>query len=284
MRQGKFSELIHNSGAAEPSTSSSEVAEAGEGDDGDDDGFFDPEQYDSEDDQAVRKKGKGAKGKGKAKRREVYAAGGCDFATVEVWFREIIDSVCCDHGCLCPHTHRRSLLTFPRCSHSLARVTTSPSSPIRSSLSRARSVATTRRATRSMGARQRRARSSNSSSARASTSPTTASSSFRCGQSSFPSQRVLALTVAHTLQGEVESIAQMKPKGSNDHEEGLLEYLEDIIGTARYKPLIEEAALEVERLGDDRQVQMNRVKLVEKEKSSLEVRALSRFSFCHKLR
>lgn len=76
----------------------------------------------------------------------------------------------------------------------------------------------------------------------------------------------------------------MKPKGSNDHEEGLLEYLEDIIGTARYKPLIEEAALEVERLGDDRQVQMNRVKLVEKEKSSLEVRALSRFSFCHKLR
>ena len=76
----------------------------------------------------------------------------------------------------------------------------------------------------------------------------------------------------HALQGEVESIAQMKPKGANDHEEGLLEYLEDIIGTARYKPLIEEAAVDVERLGDDRQVQMNRVKLVEKEKSSLEVR------------
>ena len=77
----------------------------------------------------------------------------------------------------------------------------------------------------------------------------------------------------HALQGEVESIAQMKPKGANDHEEGLLEYLEDIIGTARYKPLIEEAAVDVERLGDDRQVQMNRVKLVEKEKSSLEVRS-----------
>lgn len=34
-------------------------------------------------------------------------------------------------------------------------------------------------------------------------------------------------------QGEVESIAQMKPKGVNDSDEGLLEYLEDIIGTAQ---------------------------------------------------
>jgi structural maintenance of chromosome 4 len=35
------------------------------------------------------------------------------------------------------------------------------------------------------------------------------------------------------LQGEVESIAQMKPKAPNDHEDGLLEYLEDIIGTSK---------------------------------------------------
>lgn len=35
------------------------------------------------------------------------------------------------------------------------------------------------------------------------------------------------------LQGEVESIAQMKPKAPNEHEDGLLEYLEDIIGTSR---------------------------------------------------
>ena len=35
------------------------------------------------------------------------------------------------------------------------------------------------------------------------------------------------------LQGEVESIAQMKPKGATEHDEGLLEYLEDIIGTAK---------------------------------------------------
>ena len=35
------------------------------------------------------------------------------------------------------------------------------------------------------------------------------------------------------LQGEVESIAQMKPKAPNEHEDGLLEYLEDIIGTSK---------------------------------------------------
>lgn len=39
-----------------------------------------------------------------------------------------------------------------------------------------------------------------------------------------------------------------------------------------YKPQIEEALVEVEKLGDERQSQMNRVKLVEKEKGALEVR------------
>ena len=32
------------------------------------------------------------------------------------------------------------------------------------------------------------------------------------------------------LQGEVESIAMMKPKAQTEHDDGLLEYLEDIIG------------------------------------------------------
>ena len=35
------------------------------------------------------------------------------------------------------------------------------------------------------------------------------------------------------LQGEVEQIALMPPKAKNEHDEGLLEYLEDIIGTSR---------------------------------------------------
>lgn len=48
------------------------------------------------------------------------------------------------------------------------------------------------------------------------------------------------------LQGEVESIAQMKPKGATEHEEGLLEYLEDIIGTSAYIAPISEAGKEIE--------------------------------------
>lgn len=37
------------------------------------------------------------------------------------------------------------------------------------------------------------------------------------------------------FQGEVEQIAMMKPKALTEHESGMLEYLEDIIGTSRYK-------------------------------------------------
>lgn len=42
------------------------------------------------------------------------------------------------------------------------------------------------------------------------------------------------------LQGEVEQIAMMKPKALTPHEEGLLEYLEDIIGSNRFvEPIAE---------------------------------------------
>ncbi|KAI1441404.1 nuclear condensin complex subunit Smc4 [Annulohypoxylon stygium] len=72
------------------------------------------------------------------------------------------------------------------------------------------------------------------------------------------------------LQGEVESIAQMKPKAANEHEDGLLEYLEDIIGTSKYKTPIEEAATEVETLNEICMEKSGRVQHVEKEKNSLE--------------
>lgn len=72
------------------------------------------------------------------------------------------------------------------------------------------------------------------------------------------------------LQGEVESIAQMKPKAANEHEDGLLEYLEDIIGTSKYKTSIEEAANEVETLNEICLEKSGRVQHVEKEKYSLE--------------
>ncbi|KAJ4292966.1 Structural maintenance of chromosomes protein 4 [Collariella sp. IMI 366227] len=72
------------------------------------------------------------------------------------------------------------------------------------------------------------------------------------------------------LQGEVESIAQMKAKAANEHEDGLLEYLEDIIGTSKYKTPIEEAATEVETLNEICLEKSGRVQHVEKEKNSLE--------------
>ncbi|KAL4920968.1 hypothetical protein BDW62DRAFT_152897 [Aspergillus aurantiobrunneus] len=71
------------------------------------------------------------------------------------------------------------------------------------------------------------------------------------------------------LQGEVESIAQMKAKAANEHEDGLLEYLEDIIGTSKYKQPIEEAAAELETLNDVCVEKNNRVQHVEKEKTAL---------------
>ena len=44
------------------------------------------------------------------------------------------------------------------------------------------------------------------------------------------------------LQGEVEQISLMKPKAQTPHDEGFLEYLEDIIGSNKYVERIEEAS------------------------------------------
>ncbi len=72
------------------------------------------------------------------------------------------------------------------------------------------------------------------------------------------------------LQGEVESIAQMKPKAATEHDDGLLEYLEDIIGTSKYKTPIEESATEVDTLNEVCTEKSARVQHVEKEKNGLE--------------
>ncbi|KTW31579.1 hypothetical protein T552_00217 [Pneumocystis carinii B80] len=74
------------------------------------------------------------------------------------------------------------------------------------------------------------------------------------------------------LQGEVESIAQMKPKAPNDHEDGLLEYLEDIIGTSNYKKRIEETSIKLDQLNELCEERLNRVSVVKKEKDNLEAR------------
>ncbi|NXF77085.1 SMC4 protein, partial [Sclerurus mexicanus] len=72
------------------------------------------------------------------------------------------------------------------------------------------------------------------------------------------------------LQGEVEQISMMKPKGQTEHDEGMLEYLEDLIGSARLKEPIQALCRRVELLNERRGEKLNRVKMVEKEKDALE--------------
>lgn len=67
------------------------------------------------------------------------------------------------------------------------------------------------------------------------------------------------------LQGEVESIAQMPPTSKDGNSEGMLEYIEDIVGTNRYKGPIEKVKhgvklLELKTSGISAGVRVNEVK------------------------
>ncbi|KAL8276632.1 hypothetical protein RQP46_010981 [Phenoliferia psychrophenolica] len=223
MRQGKLSELIHNSGAVvpegeenlEPLQANDEGAEFEEG-----------EESDEEDWDAGAKKGKGKKGKGKGKAKKAVQdeAGLIGQCTVEVWFREIIDLPGHDNFEVVPNSQLVVARTAYRNNSSKYTINGKNSTFTEvTTLLKGRGI-------------------------------------------DLQHKRFLI------LQGEVESIAQMKPKGATEHDDGLLEYLEDIIGTSDYKPEIEKAVVEVERLNDARQIQLNRVKLVEREKSALEGR------------
>ncbi|RWR91590.1 structural maintenance of chromosomes protein 4 [Cinnamomum micranthum f. kanehirae] len=72
------------------------------------------------------------------------------------------------------------------------------------------------------------------------------------------------------LQGEVEQISMMKPKAQGPHDEGFLEYLEDIIGTNQYVEKIEESYRQLDVLNEKRSGVVQMVKLAEKERDSLE--------------
>ncbi|CAF0920816.1 unnamed protein product [Didymodactylos carnosus] len=72
------------------------------------------------------------------------------------------------------------------------------------------------------------------------------------------------------LQGDVESIALMKPIAPNEHEQGFLEYLEDIIGTERFKKPLELINQKLEELNALWAEKKNRVKVAENELKSLE--------------
>ena len=74
------------------------------------------------------------------------------------------------------------------------------------------------------------------------------------------------------LQGEVEQIAMMKPKAPSAHEDGLLEYLEDIIGSNRLVPAIEEALKGMEECNEQRATKLNALKASEQNVRGLEGR------------
>jgi len=71
------------------------------------------------------------------------------------------------------------------------------------------------------------------------------------------------------LQGEVEQIALMKPKAQTQYDVGMLEYLEDIVGSNIFVERIEKAGQQVDALNEERNGILHRVKAVEKERDQL---------------
>jgi structural maintenance of chromosome 4 len=71
------------------------------------------------------------------------------------------------------------------------------------------------------------------------------------------------------LQGEVEQISMMKPKAINQHETGLLEYLEDIIGTSKYVEQIHKAHELKEEMEEKKQQKLNLVRASDRERQAL---------------
>jgi structural maintenance of chromosome 4 len=82
------------------------------------------------------------------------------------------------------------------------------------------------------------------------------------------------------LQGEVEQIALMKPKAVGEHDTGMLEFLEDIVGSSRFQEPIELLKTSVSALDDQRTEKLNRVKLVEKEKVRRKYKYLIVLAYC----
>ncbi|GBM50318.1 Structural maintenance of chromosomes protein 4 [Araneus ventricosus] len=72
------------------------------------------------------------------------------------------------------------------------------------------------------------------------------------------------------LQGEIELISMMKPKGLTDQETGMLEYIEDIIGSSRFINAIQHFHTKVEEANERRVEKLNQLKIVEKERADAE--------------
>jgi len=62
----------------------------------------------------------------------------------------------------------------------------------------------------------------------------------------------------------------MKPKAQNENDTGMLEFLEDIIGTFRYKEPLEKLLNKIEELTERKMEKLHRLRVVQKEKEALE--------------
>lgn len=85
------------------------------------------------------------------------------------------------------------------------------------------------------------------------------------------------------LQGEVEQISMMKPKALTSNETGLLEYLEDIIGSNKYVEQIDTTMVELDQLAEVRHEKMNLFKVAEKELDSLKMAKNEALDFNYKI-
>ncbi len=93
------------------------------------------------------------------------------------------------------------------------------------------------------------------------------------------------------LQGEIESIAQMKPIGStvmngiptpnSNNSVGLLEYLEDIIGTTQFHEPLHAAFTGVQSIEEDLQKQNTQLHLAQKQLDQLEPQYKEAVHYCH---
>ena len=71
------------------------------------------------------------------------------------------------------------------------------------------------------------------------------------------------------VQGEVELISQMKPRGTDLSDTGLLEYLEEIIGSDTYVDSIKQLSEQLEAATSERDTMERRIRSVEQEADQL---------------
>jgi structural maintenance of chromosome 4 len=73
------------------------------------------------------------------------------------------------------------------------------------------------------------------------------------------------------LQGEVEKISLMKPKGEKEGEDGLLEYLEDIIGSNKDIELAEKLQKEISEKKQQQTIDESRFEGLKQELQNMNV-------------